>query len=88
MASSGGKRLAVSPDCAIGKGLFLPDRHFLFERVNEPAAGLESGRAMGSGHHDQHAGLADFEMAETVNHGYMTDREAMACLLGQLAHLA
>ena len=74
----GRKGLTVGPDRAIFEVLFLPDGHGAFERVDQPAAGVESGGAMGRGDHDQHAGLADLEAAKAVHEGDIANLELLA----------
>src|SRR5713101_5406343 len=58
--------LAIRPDRAIFEVFFFPDGNGLLEGVDDPAAGLKCGSAMGRGHHDQNAGLADFQPPQTV----------------------
>src|SRR5947207_8655522 len=82
-----GKWFSRRPHDAICKGLFLPDRHCLFERVDQPAAGVESLRAVGRCHDDQHAGFAHVEPAQAVNQGHVANEETLNRLARQRVHL-
>src|SRR6266850_7798374 len=67
-------RLEPDPDFAILEVLLLPDRHRLLQRVDGEAARVEGHRAMGRGHRDHHARLADLEAADAVQEGDPRDR--------------
>src|SRR5580704_1784290 len=84
---SGGKRLTIGPNCAVLEVFFLPDGNGAFQGVDEPAAGLESGGAVGRSDHDGNAGLADLETAETVHEGDIAYEELRERLLRQRFHL-
>ena len=63
---------------AVGPVFFLPDRHDLFERVDQPLAGLERraarcGRADGHGH----AGFADCHVAHAMHDRAVHQRPAL-----------
>src|SRR6185295_13330268 len=81
-------RLQSDPDLAVLEMLLLPDRHRLLERVDGEAARLEGLRAMGRGHRDHHARLADLQPADAVDEGDSRDRgPAAADGRADLAHL-
>src|SRR5712692_11708556 len=79
--------LTVGPDGAILEVLLLPDGHSPLQRIDEPTAGVEGGRAMRRGYHDQHAGLTDFQPAEAMNYGDIANLGTGKRLLGQLLQL-
>ena len=70
-----GEGLAIGPDRAIFEMLLLPDRHGAFERIDEPAAGVESSGPVGRSHHDQHTGFADFKPSQTMDYGNIANLE-------------
>src|SRR5258706_7945716 len=81
-------RLQPDPDLAILEVLLLPDRHRLLQRVDGEAARVEGHRAMGRGHRDHHARLADLEAADAVQKGDPRDRgPAAPDGRAELAHL-
>src|SRR5579872_2837968 len=82
-----GERLAVGPDRAVLKILFLPDRHSAFECIDDPAASIEGGRAVRRGYDDQDAGLTDFQPAQTMHYGEIADGKLPQRLLGERVHL-
>ena len=51
-----------------------------FQRVDDPAAGLEGGAPVGRGNHDQHAGLANFQPAQPMDDGNSSHRETVSRL--------
>ena len=57
----GGEGFAIGPDRSIGKIFLLPDGNGPLQSVDQPAAGVECGGAMGRGNHDQHAGFANLQ---------------------------
>ncbi len=81
------KRLAIGPDGAVLEVFFLPDGHGAFQSINEPAAGFESGGAVGRGDHNGDAGLADLQTAEAVHEGNIADGKFRQRLLRQQFHL-
>src|SRR5580704_8109005 len=62
-----GKCLTIGPYCSIFKMFFLPDRHRLFQRVNDPAAGLKRRCPVRRRDHDQHACFSNFQTAQTMD---------------------
>src|SRR5208337_1399700 len=74
---------------AVGPGLAFPDRRDLLQSVDEPAAGFKSLVAVGTAHGDDHADLAQVEVADPMDDGDLDDWPALACFLlelGQLLH--
>src|SRR5258706_6623935 len=67
-------RLEPDPDFAILEVLLLPDRHRLLQRIDGEAARVEGHRAMGRGHRDHHARLADLQAADAAQEGDPRDR--------------
>jgi hypothetical protein len=59
----GWKGLAIGPNRAILKMFLFPDGYGALERVDQPTAGIESGRPVGGSDHDQHASFANFQTA-------------------------
>src|SRR5580658_6308421 len=66
-----GKRLAIGPNCAILEIFLLPDGDGALEGIDEPAAGVKCRRAMGGCDDHQHAGFANLQPSQPVNHGYI-----------------
>src|SRR5208283_2451223 len=53
------KRLAIRPDCPIIEKLFLPDGNRLLQSIDQPAAGVQGGGAVGGCNHNIDAGFAN-----------------------------
>jgi hypothetical protein len=81
-----GGKFAVGPDGAVFKIFFLPDRHRALQGVNDVAAGIEGSRPVWGADRDKHAGLTNFETAETVGDGYAVNRELGVSFGGNVAH--
>src|SRR5579864_74924 len=75
------KRLSVGPDGAAFEMLLLPDRHGVLQGINQPSAGVESGRAMCRGDDDQHTRFADFQPPQPVH-----NRDLSNCKLRARLH--
>src|SRR4051812_11115338 len=58
---------------AIRPVFLLPDRDDLFQRVDQPAAGLERLLAMGTAHGDDDAHVAQVQMPDAVDQGQLDD---------------
>src|SRR5437660_9244605 len=77
------KGFPIGPYRSVLEVLLLPDRHCLFQGIDDPAAGVEGRSAMGRSHGNQHTGLADFQPAKTMNDGNITNLEFVDRLRGQ-----
>jgi len=82
-----GKGLAVGPCGAVGELLLLPDGNGFLEGIDDPAAGVEGGAAMGGGDRDEDAGFADGEAAEAMDDGDVAGREVLDGLGAEEVHL-
>src|ERR1017187_1076392 len=58
--------LAIGPGGSVGEELLFPDGYGFLERVDDPAAGVKGGGAMGAGDHDDDAAVADLQTADAV----------------------
>ena len=67
--------------------LLLPDGDGFLEGVDDPAAGVEGGAAMGGGDGDEDAGFADGEAAEAMDDGDVADGEVLDGLGAEKMHL-
>src|SRR5260370_10517593 len=81
------KRLAIRPYCSIFKVFFLPDRHRLLERVNDPPASLKRRVPVSPSHHDQHACLPDLQPPQPVDDGRSPHPKTRPRLRRQRLHL-
>src|SRR5215475_7684374 len=78
-----GKRLAIGPDCAIFEIFLLPDWNGALQRVNQPAARLECGGAMGGKDRDQNATFADLDPPQAMHHGQVANGKTLARSTGK-----
>ncbi len=82
-----GEGLAIGPSGAVDELLLLPDGHGLFERVDDPAAGVEGSAAMSGGDRDEDAGFAHGEAAEAMEDGDIANGKLLDRLSAQEMHL-
>ena len=59
----------------------------LLQRVDQPAARIESRCAMRRGHRDQHAGLADFQLPQPMHQAYVSNLKVLHGLRRERVHL-
>src|SRR5437868_14573801 len=67
--------------------LFLPDRYGFLKRVNQPMAGLKGSSSVRGCHHNQYAGLTNFQLAKAMNYDSLANCKFSAGFIHQRLHL-
>src|SRR5205085_265496 len=65
--------LTFDPDFAILEEFFFPDGNNFLEFIDRVMAGIEGCAAMGGRYDHSDTGLADVQMAQSVDHGNVAD---------------
>ncbi len=70
----------------LGVVLFLPDRNFSFDALDEPCAGLDRAGSMGRPDSHDHTRFTYVDFAQAMNEGDAFDVKLLACDRDQLDH--
>src|SRR5262249_20015114 len=80
--------LPFHPHFAIGKVLFLPDRHRLFQTIDPLQRSIECRSSVGRSNDHGAAAFADQHAAQPVHHGYAADRVVLHDFAPDFRHCA